>query len=255
MRRPTNAAAFVSELGASRMIAGRPGIDMQVPMAIEAETGIESAIVGIEENSLQCEIVVRGLRCVLASAVLAQTTIVLSRPEILASNLRGPIMARENLADAFYAQMRDILSAERQLVKALPKMVEAASSPELKAAFDHHLAETKTQVDRVEQAFEDTGKAPRAEACAAMEGLIEEAEHLLEEHADPNVKDAMLIAMAQKVEHYEIATYGTLCTWAEKLGYRKALSLLKQNIAEEETADETLSKLAETINVDAMAAK
>jgi ferritin-like metal-binding protein YciE len=163
-------------------------------------------------------------------------------------------MARENLADAFYAELRDILSAERQLVKALPKMAEAASSAELQSAFEHHLAETKKQVERVERAFEDTGKAARAETCEAMQGLIEEADHLLEESADPAVKDAMLIAMAQKVEHYEIATYGTLCTWAETLGYRNALALLKQNIDEEEAADEKLSKLAETINAEAVAA-
>lgn len=163
-------------------------------------------------------------------------------------------MPRENLADAFYAELRDILSAERQLVKALPKMADAASSPELKSALDHHLAETKEQVQRVEQAFQETGKAARAETCEAMQGLIEEADRLLEESADPSVKDAMLIAMAQKVEHYEIATYGTLCTWAETLGYRTALSLLKQNIAEEEAADQKLSKLAETINAEAVAA-
>jgi ferritin-like metal-binding protein YciE len=163
-------------------------------------------------------------------------------------------MARENLADAFYAELRDILSAERQLVKALPKMAVAATSSELKSAFEHHLGETTKQVERVEKAFEDTGKAARAETCQAMQGLVEEAEHLLEESDDPCVKDAMLIAMAQKVEHYEIATYGTLCTWAETLGYRNSLALLKQNIAEEEAADQKLSKLARTINAEAMAA-
>jgi ferritin-like metal-binding protein YciE len=157
-----------------------------------------------------------------------------------------PIMAFDSLADAFYDELRDVLSAERQLVDALPKMAKKASSPELQHAFEHHLAETKQHVERVEQAFAETGKAARAKTCEAMKGLIGEAEELLKKDAEPSVRDAVMIAAAQKVEHYEIATYGTLCTWAKALGYSQAVSLLKQNIDEEETADKTLTEIAET---------
>jgi ferritin-like metal-binding protein YciE len=162
-------------------------------------------------------------------------------------------MPMESLANAFYEELRDALSAERQLTKALPKMAKNASSPELKKAIEEHLAETEKQVERVEQAFEDTGKAARAKTCEAMKGLLEEGEEILKEDGEPAVKDALLIAAAQKVEHYEIATYGTLCTWAKALGYKNALQLLKQNINEEEQTDLKLSKLAESINAEALA--
>lgn len=162
-------------------------------------------------------------------------------------------MALQTLADAFHDELRDILSAEKQLVKALPKMAKQAASDDLRAAFEKHLEETKTQVERVEQAFEDTGKAARAKTCEAMEGLIKEAESMMEEEADPEVMDAILIGCAQKVEHYEIATYGALCTWAEQLGYKKALKLLKQNMSEEVATDESLTGLSQTINAEANA--
>ncbi|TWU46530.1 YciE/YciF ferroxidase family protein [Rubripirellula reticaptiva] len=162
-------------------------------------------------------------------------------------------MAMKTLADAFYDELCDALSAEKQLVKALPKMIKAATCEKLTAALESHLAETKEQVERVTQAFEDTGKAAKAKTCEAMKGLVTEAEGMLEEEAEPAVKDAVIIACAQKVEHYEIATYGTLCTWAESLGYENALKLLKQNIEEEENADKKLSKLAVAINKDAFA--
>ena len=157
-------------------------------------------------------------------------------------------MALETLADLFYDELRDALSAERQLVKALPKMAKKASSEKLCKAFEEHLAETEKQVERVEQAFEDTGKTARAKECAAMKGLIDEANSMMKEKADPEVMDAALIACAQKVEHYEIATYGTLCTWARKLGYTNALELLKQTIDEEEKADQLLTQLSVEIN-------
>ncbi len=162
-------------------------------------------------------------------------------------------MSMKTLADAFYDELRDVLSAEKQLVKALPKMVKNATCEKLTAALEDHLAETEKQVERVEQAFEETGKSARAKTCEAMKGLITEAESMLKEEAEPAVKDAVIIACAQKVEHYEIATYGTLCTWAEALGYKKALALLKQNINEEENADQKLSQLAIAINQDAIA--
>ncbi|TWT53826.1 hypothetical protein Pla22_14590 [Rubripirellula amarantea] len=161
-------------------------------------------------------------------------------------------MSMKTLADAFYDELRDVLSAEKQLVKALPKMIKKASCEKLVAAIESHLAETEAQVERVEKAFEETGKAARAKTCEAMKGLISEAEEMLKEEAEPAVKDAVIIACAQKVEHYEIATYGTLCTWAEALGYDNALKLLKQNIDEEETADKKLSEIAKAINKDAL---
>ena len=164
-------------------------------------------------------------------------------------------MSLDSLADAFYDELRDLLSAEKQLVKALPKMVKHATSPQLKKAFEAHLKETEKHVERVEQAFEETGKAARAKTCAAMQGLVEEADSLLEEEGEPAVKDALIIAAAQKVEHYEIATYGTLCTWAEDLGYTAALRLLKQNMGDEEAADQKLTSLAKTINQEALATK
>ena len=160
-------------------------------------------------------------------------------------------MPLKSLADAFHDELRDVLSAEKQLLKALPKMAKSATSPALRAAFESHLKETEGQAERVEQAFEETGKAARAKTCDALKGLIEEASGLMEEDADPEVMDALLIAAAQKVEHYEIATYGTLCTWAKVLGYKKALSLLKQNIAQEEAADAKLTKLSAAINLAA----
>jgi ferritin-like metal-binding protein YciE len=162
-------------------------------------------------------------------------------------------MSLKTLADLFHDELRDVLSAEKQLVQALPKMAKKASSEELAAAFTKHLEETKVQVERVEKAFEDTGKSARAKTCEAMKGLIEEASSMMEEDADPDVMDAALIACAQKVEHYEIATYGTLCTWAKLLGYSNALSLLKQNIDEEEKTDKALTQLSQNVNASAEA--
>ena len=157
-------------------------------------------------------------------------------------------MALKTLADAFYDELRDVLSAEKQLTKALPKMAKNATSPELKQAFETHLEETQLQIERLEQAFEDTGKTAKAKKCEAMAGLIEEAASMMEEDAEPEVMDAVLISCAQKVEHYEIASYGTLCTWAKLLGYTQAKSLLGQTLAEEEKTDKLLTQLSTKIN-------
>lgn len=162
-------------------------------------------------------------------------------------------MSLNNLADLFYDELRDILSAERQLIEAIPKMAKMASSDDLKSAFEKHLEQTTVHATRVEQAFADTGKPARAKTCEAMKGLIKEASSLMEEKASPEVMDAALIAGAQKVEHYEIATYGTLCTWAKLLEYDEALELLKLNLNEEEETDKALSVLAETVNSEAQA--
>lgn len=162
-------------------------------------------------------------------------------------------MSLDTLEDAFYDELCDIYHAEKQLVKALPKMAKKASAPELAEAFLAHLEETEGHVTRVEEAFEDTGKAPKAKKCEAMAGLIEEAKSMMEEEAEPEVMDAILIALAQKVEHYEIATYGTLCTWAELLGYKNAKKSLGANHAEEEKCDKSLTKLSKAVNKAAKA--
>jgi len=156
------------------------------------------------------------------------------------------------LADAFYNELQDIYSAEKQLVKAMPKMAKKATCEKLTAAFEKHLEQTTIQVGRVEKAFEDTGKPAKAKTCEAMKGLITEAESMMEEDAVPEVMDAILIGLAQKVEHYEIATYGTLCTWADQLGYTNAKKYLGQNMDEEEKTDKALTALSTAKNKAAM---
>jgi ferritin-like metal-binding protein YciE len=145
--------------------------------------------------------------------------------------------------------MADIYNAEKQLLRALPKMVKAANSDQLRAAFEQHLEETMDQVRRVEQAFEALGELPRSKKCEAMEGLIEEGEHMLD--LTGPAQDAGLIAAAQKIEHYEIASYGTICTWAQLLGENSALRFLKQTMSEEEAADKRLTDIAMQINDEA----
>ncbi|WP_437185911.1 ferritin-like domain-containing protein [Planctomicrobium sp. SH668] len=157
-------------------------------------------------------------------------------------------MALNSLQDAFIDELRDVLSAEKQLLKALPKMVKCASGDQLRKALQSHLEETKVHVERVETAMESLDLKPRAKKCEAMAGILEEGASVLEEEGAPQVLDAMIIAAAQKVEHYEIATYGTLCTWARLLGHDAALNVLKQTMGEEEAADKKLTQISETIN-------
>lgn len=159
----------------------------------------------------------------------------------------------KTLADAFHDELQDMYSAEKQLTKAIPKMAKKATSEKLTKAFEDHLEQTKMHVERVEKAFDDTGKPAKAKKCEAMAGLITEAESVMAEDSDPDVMDALLIALAQKVEHYEIATYGTLCTWADKLGYRNAKQLLGENMDDEEKTDKHLTKLSKAINQAAKA--
>lgn len=162
-------------------------------------------------------------------------------------------MSLDSLSDLFLDELRDILSAEKQLVKALPRMAKAASSPELKSGFQKHLSETEGHVERLKQIFESIGETARAKTCKAMEGLIEEGADIIKEDAQPEVKDAALIAAAQKVEHYEIATYGTLITWAKLLGQQQTADILAMTLEEEKATDLTLSELAETdVNEAAM---
>jgi len=148
--------------------------------------------------------------------------------------------------------IKDLYSAENQLVKALPKMAKAATNPDLRAGFEEHLEQTKTHVERLEQVCHEIGATPKGKKCVAMEGLIEEGKELMEEDADPDVLDAGLIAAAQKVEHYEIAAYGTARTWAEQLGYQEAADLLQTTLDEEVQTDKKLTELAmSTVNEDA----
>lgn len=144
----------------------------------------------------------------------------------------------------FLHEIKDLYSAEKQLVAALPKMIKAASNPHLKELIEGHLQETKGQVERLEQIFEGLGHAARATKCKAMEGLITEAAELIEEEGDSNIKDAALIAAAQRVEHYEMAAYGAARTYAEMLGYTQAVEALEQTLDEEKMADEKLNELA-----------
>lgn len=141
-------------------------------------------------------------------------------------------------------QLRDILWAEKELVKALPKMAKAATDQKLGDAFTKHLAETKNHVVRLGKVFEELGLTPRAKKCPAMEGLLTEADELAESYADSTALDAALITAAQKVEHYEIASYGTIRAFAQRLGYDKAVKLLTETIEEEGHADHVLTQIA-----------
>jgi ferritin-like metal-binding protein YciE len=161
-------------------------------------------------------------------------------------------MKLNNLNDLLIHELKDLYNAENQIAKALPKMVEAASSKELKTAFQNHLSETKIQIERLDQVFEIIGEKATGEKCKAMEGIIREAEDMLDEKANKSVMDAALIASAQRVEHYEIAGYGTVCTYAKQLGMKDVMDLLQMNLSEEKKTDEKLTFLAEqTINIKA----
>ncbi len=160
-------------------------------------------------------------------------------------------MKMEDLKDLFVEELKDLYSAENQITKALPKMVKTASSPDLKQGFELHLEQTKGQIARLEQIFEELGESPKGKKCHGMEGLLEEGKELMEEDAEPEVLDAGLISAAQRVEHYEIAAYGTVKTYAELLGMSKAAKLLAETLNEEKDTDQKLTGLAGNINVQA----
>jgi ferritin-like metal-binding protein YciE len=161
-------------------------------------------------------------------------------------------MKLESLHDLFVHELRDLYSAENQLLKAIPEMAQAAGSRELKSAFEKHLKETQRQIQRLEDVFRELEESPKDEPCKGMQGLIEEGSKLIEEEADVDVKDAGLIVAAQKVEHYEIASYGSCCVFAETLGFDRIKQLLKETLSEEEATDKKLSQLAESvINIEA----
>jgi ferritin-like metal-binding protein YciE len=142
-------------------------------------------------------------------------------------------------------ELRDTYDAEKQLLKALPKMAKAASSPELKAAFESHLEETRGQVQRLEQVFEAIDEPVKGKHCDGIAGIIEEGKSIMEEDFDDATMDACLIAGGQRAEHYEMAAYGTLVAWARAMGHNEAAMLLQENLDEEKAADEKLSDLAE----------
>ena len=164
-------------------------------------------------------------------------------------------MALESLQDLFINELKDVYNAEKQIVTALPKMAKAATAPELQEAFTKHLRETEGQVRRLEQIFKSLGLPARGKKCKGMEGLLEEGKEILEEEGAAEVIDAALISAAQRVEHYEIAAYGCLRTYAKLLGHDDADKLLEQTLEEEEATDMALSALGEGgINQAAVAA-
>ena len=154
-------------------------------------------------------------------------------------------MALETLHDLWVHELKDLYSAERQLVQALPKMAKAATSDELRTALETHLAETEEQVTRLEQILESFDESPRGQKCAGMEGLLDEGKDFIKEDADEDVMDAGIIVNAQKVEHYEIATYGAVVEYARIMGHTDALQLLEQTLQEEKNADQLLNRIAQ----------
>jgi ferritin-like metal-binding protein YciE len=158
----------------------------------------------------------------------------------------------DTLHELYIDELRDLYSAENQILKALPKMIKAADNTDLKKALTDHEKKTRGHVARLEKIFDDLGKTPKGKKCVGMEGLIEEGAELIKEKPDPDVLDAGLISKAQHVEHYEIAGYGTVRAWAEKMGHDQHVELLDETLEEEKEADQLLSELAESaINVEA----
>jgi len=151
-----------------------------------------------------------------------------------------------SLNDLLIEELKDLYDAEHQLTKALPKMAAAATNPQLKTALTSHLAETEGHIQRLEQVFSLLGEKASRKTCKAMKGLVEEGSEVIEENADPEVKDAALIGAAQKVEHYEIAGYGTVRTFALTLGNSEVANILQQNLQEEGNADKKLTQIAES---------
>jgi ferritin-like metal-binding protein YciE len=161
-------------------------------------------------------------------------------------------MKANSLKKLYVDELKDLYNAENQLVGALPKMVKAATSADLRAGFEHHLEQTREHVKRLEQIFKGLGESPKGKKCKGMEGLIEEGEEMIKENPGAEELDAGLIAAAQRVEHYEIAGYGCVRTYASLLDEQKAVSLLEKTLDEEKETDSKLTGLAEKINLEAM---
>jgi ferritin-like metal-binding protein YciE len=153
----------------------------------------------------------------------------------------------------FYETLKDIYFAEKQILRALPKMAKQAQSNELRQAFEKHRDETQVHVERLEEIFEEIDKPARGKTCDAINGIIDEGKEIMEEFADTAALDPGILAAAQAVEHYEISRYGTLKTWAAQLGFKQVVPLLEATLAEEKKTDDLLSKLADSINQKAAA--
>ena len=153
---------------------------------------------------------------------------------------------KNGLHALFMEELADMYDAEQQLLKALPALAKSAQKGELKKAFEAHLKETENHVSRLEKVFESLDAKPKKKACKGVQGIIKEGKEAIEEHEGSEEGDAALICAAQKTEHYEIATYGCLCAWADQMGHEKALDLLEENLAEEKAADEKLTKIAKS---------
>jgi ferritin-like metal-binding protein YciE len=156
-------------------------------------------------------------------------------------------MADESLRELLVSNLKDLLDAEKQITRALPKMARKTSSEELRSGLETHLRVTEQQIERLNQAFELLGEAPRGKKCAGMQGLLEEGQEHMQEHEEGPGLDAVIIGAAQKVEHYEIAAYGTVRTWADQLGHRDVANLLEQTLEEEKMTDKELTDLAESM--------
>ena len=160
-------------------------------------------------------------------------------------------MKMESLRELFIDELKDLYSAENQILKALPKMIKKASSPELKRGFEKHLKETEGHVERLDKIFKELDESPRGKKCKGMEGVIADGKELMEEDAEPEVMDAGLIGAAQHVEHYEMAGYGCVRTYADLLGLDNIVKLVQKTLDEEKATDEKLTELARNINVQA----
>jgi ferritin-like metal-binding protein YciE len=158
---------------------------------------------------------------------------------------------QDGLKELWIDELRDLYDAENRLVKALPKMAKASTSDELRSGFENHLEQTKGHVDRLEEIFESLDEKPTGKTCAGMAGLVKEGSEMMGEDFEGAVMDAALISAAQRVEHYEIAAYGCVSTWAELLGQNEAAALLQKTLEEEKETDEKLTELAETVNQEA----
>jgi ferritin-like metal-binding protein YciE len=160
-------------------------------------------------------------------------------------------MQMESLKDLLVDELKDLYSAENQILKALPKMIKKATAPDLKAGFEKHLKETQVHVERLEKIFQELEESPKGKKCKGMEGVITDGKEMMEEDAEPEVMDAGLIGAAQHVEHYEMAGYGCVRTYAELLGLSNISKLLQKTLDEERATDEKLTQLAQNINVEA----
>jgi len=161
-------------------------------------------------------------------------------------------MTVNSIEQLFVEELKDLLSAENQITKTLPKLVEAASSTELKSAFENHLKETEGQIERLEKAFKILGNSPRSKTCDGMKGILSEGSEMLHQTSSGDIRDAALIAAAQRVEHYEMAAYGSVRSYAEDLKQSEIAQLLQETLEEEKAADKKLTEISRKVNVRAL---